>query len=121
MGSISLGQEWTKGAPVGAGKVICISTLVHASEMYMGHFLQFPLGHARGSSHGHSRGIRKAYPEKYYAEMMNDAYQQWLQLQAECGEMLYKLAITLLGTILDANSSATISQEDRAVTIWFEG
>ena len=53
--------------------------------------------------------------------MMNDAYQQWLQLQAECGEMLYKLAITLLGTILDANSSATISQEDRAVTIWFEG
>ena len=39
--------------------------------------------HTRGSSHGQTRGIRKAYYEYFYAEMMPDAYEQWQLLEKE--------------------------------------
>jgi len=51
---------------------------------------QFPLPHTRGSSHGQSRGIRKAYPEPFLTHMMEDAYEQWHQLEKETGVHLMK-------------------------------
>lgn len=52
--------------------------------------LQFPLPHSRGSSHGQSRGIRKAYPEPYLTKMMNDAYEQWHELEKINHENIFK-------------------------------
>ena len=51
---------------------------------------QFPLPHTRGSSHGQSRGIRKAYPEPFLTKMMADAYEQWHRLEEENGIQLMK-------------------------------
>jgi len=51
---------------------------------------QFPLPHSRGSSHGQSRGIRKAYPEPFLTQMMHDAYEQWHNLEEENGIQLMK-------------------------------
>ena len=50
---------------------------------------QFPLPHSRGSSHGHSRITRKAYPEPFYAQMMIEAYRIWAELERNSGEKLY--------------------------------
>lgn len=44
-------------------------------------FEQFSVGHNRGSSHGHSRIIRKAYPDAFYTGIMNEAYPMWHELQ----------------------------------------
>ncbi|XP_061460748.1 peroxisomal sarcosine oxidase [Rhineura floridana] len=49
---------------------------------------QFPLPHTRGSSHGHSRIIRSAYPEDHYTVMMADAFRLWEELEAESGTKL---------------------------------
>ncbi|MBX3117832.1 MAG: FAD-dependent oxidoreductase [Fimbriimonadaceae bacterium] len=44
-------------------------------------FEQFPVGHTKGSSHGKSRIIRKAYPDAFYTEIMQDGYPMWFELQ----------------------------------------
>ncbi|KAI4886517.1 hypothetical protein NFI96_024885 [Prochilodus magdalenae] len=44
---------------------------------------QFILPHSRGSSHGQTRIIRKAYPEDYYSHMMEESYALWAQLESE--------------------------------------
>jgi len=49
---------------------------------------QFPLGHARGSSHGRSRIVRRAYPDPFWTACMNEAYPMWAELEAESGERL---------------------------------
>uniref|UniRef100_A0A8C3SYI4 Peroxisomal sarcosine oxidase n=1 Tax=Chelydra serpentina TaxID=8475 RepID=A0A8C3SYI4_CHESE len=51
---------------------------------------QFPLPHSRGSSHGQSRIIRRAYPQEHYAQMMAESYRLWEQLGAEAGAPLYR-------------------------------
>ncbi|ELT87604.1 hypothetical protein CAPTEDRAFT_226581 [Capitella teleta] len=51
---------------------------------------QFPLPHSRGSSHGHSRIIRKAYSEDYYARMMVDAYCMWHDLEQQSSTSLIR-------------------------------
>jgi len=53
---------------------------------------QFTLPHSRGSSHGHSRITRKAYPEEFYARMMLEAYQTWADLEKSVGKKLYTQA-----------------------------
>jgi sarcosine oxidase len=51
---------------------------------------QFDIGHARGSSHGQSRMIRKAYFEHpSYVPLLERAYQLWAELGAERGRTLY--------------------------------
>ena len=44
-------------------------------------FSQFPLPHSRGSSHGQSRGIRRAYPDPFFSELMIDAYKEWHSIE----------------------------------------
>lgn len=56
--------------------------------------LQFLLPHTRGSSHGQTRIIRKAYEQDFYIPMMNQAYELWAQLEKEAGVKLYRWAET---------------------------
>lgn len=51
---------------------------------------QFILPHSRGSSHGQTRIIRKAYDEDFYASMMDESYELWAQLEREAGVKLYR-------------------------------
>jgi len=47
---------------------------------------QFPLVHDRGSSHGHTRVIRKAYYEHpAYVPLVRRAYERWHDLERRCG------------------------------------
>ena len=49
---------------------------------------QFPLGHARGSSHGPSRIFRLSYPDPDYVRLAERALPLWRQLEAAAGEEL---------------------------------
>lgn len=51
---------------------------------------QFVLPHSRGSSHGQTRIIRKAYEEDFYVHMMEESYQLWSQLEKEAKVKLYR-------------------------------
>jgi sarcosine oxidase/L-pipecolate oxidase len=46
---------------------------------------QFDFLHSLGSSHGHSRIIRRSYPEPHYAEMMVRAYDLWAAAEKAAG------------------------------------
>lgn len=50
---------------------------------------QFPLGHARGSSHGHTRIIRTAYYEHPdYIPLVRRAFALWRELESDTGHQL---------------------------------
>jgi sarcosine oxidase len=50
---------------------------------------QFPLGHDRGSSHGHTRIVRKAYYEHPdYVPLVQRAYERWYDLEQRVGRHL---------------------------------
>ncbi|TNN80789.1 Peroxisomal sarcosine oxidase [Liparis tanakae] len=51
---------------------------------------QFVLPHSRGSSHGQTRIIRKAYEQDFYTQMMEECYELWAQLEQEAGVKLYR-------------------------------
>ncbi|XP_033626998.1 peroxisomal sarcosine oxidase-like [Asterias rubens] len=51
---------------------------------------QFPLGHSRGSSHGHSRITRYAYVQKHFSEMMPECFRIWAQLERDSNTKLYR-------------------------------
>uniref|UniRef100_A0A3P9M3A3 Peroxisomal sarcosine oxidase n=1 Tax=Oryzias latipes TaxID=8090 RepID=A0A3P9M3A3_ORYLA len=51
---------------------------------------QFVLPHTRGSSHGQTRIIRKAYEEDFYIRMMEECYKLWSQMEKEAGVKLYR-------------------------------
>jgi sarcosine oxidase/L-pipecolate oxidase len=51
---------------------------------------QFSALHTRGSSHGQSRIIRRAYEQPYYVKMMNDAYALWNDFEKESGTTVYR-------------------------------
>jgi sarcosine oxidase len=51
---------------------------------------RFAPGHARGSSHGETRAIRKAYFEHPdYVPLLTRAYELWRELNAEAGQTLF--------------------------------
>lgn len=52
-------------------------------------FEQFELGHAMGSSHGRSRIVRKAYPDPFYTEIMQEGYGLWRELETASGQSLF--------------------------------
>ncbi|MEV6344193.1 N-methyl-L-tryptophan oxidase [Actinoplanes sp. NPDC051851] len=49
---------------------------------------RFPEGHTEGSSHGHIRMIRRAYPNPVWDELVDRAYLAWGELAAAAGEPL---------------------------------
>ncbi|XP_014662399.1 PREDICTED: peroxisomal sarcosine oxidase-like isoform X2 [Priapulus caudatus] len=67
---------------------------------------QFPLPHNRGSSHGASRMIRRAYEEDYFCEMMNEAYSDWQELEKETGTKIYmKTGLVMISENLNVTES----------------
>jgi sarcosine oxidase len=51
---------------------------------------RFDLGHDRGSSHGQTRVIRKAYYEHPdYVPLLCRAYERWYDLEQRCGQHLF--------------------------------
>ncbi|XP_013889206.1 peroxisomal sarcosine oxidase, partial [Austrofundulus limnaeus] len=57
---------------------------------------QFVLPHSRGSSHGQTRIIRKAYNQDFYVRMMEESYKLWAQLEEEAGVKLFRQTGLLL-------------------------
>ncbi|XP_023824667.1 peroxisomal sarcosine oxidase-like [Salvelinus sp. IW2-2015] len=51
---------------------------------------QFLLPHSRGSSHGQTRIIRKAYEHEFYTHMMEECYLLWAKLEAEANVTLFR-------------------------------
>jgi len=60
---------------------------------------QFHLGHDRGSSHGATRLIRKAYFEHPdYVPLLHDAYRLWRELEADARQRLFeRVGLLLIG------------------------
>jgi sarcosine oxidase len=46
----------------------------------------FQVGHARGSSHGSARIIRRAYADRFHAALTGEAWRDWGELEADSGE-----------------------------------
>ncbi|XP_074121665.1 peroxisomal sarcosine oxidase [Sminthopsis crassicaudata] len=90
---------------IGAGIQGCFTTYHFAKNKRKVLLLeQFFLPHSRGSSHGQSRIIRRAYPEDFYTKMMEECYQIWAQLEKESGTKLYRQAgLLMLGRKEDAD------------------
>jgi monomeric sarcosine oxidase len=98
-------------------------------------FEQFPLLHELGSSHGESRIVRKAYPDRFYTSLMAEAYPLWQDLETESGQkLLHEVGLAYFGhqdapnlqtvveglkdveephQILDASSVQTVSPQLR--------
>ncbi|XP_078680773.1 peroxisomal sarcosine oxidase-like isoform X1 [Branchiostoma floridae x Branchiostoma belcheri] len=74
---------------------------------------QFPLPHSRGSSHGASRIIRKAYVQQHYARMMNEAYPIWEQVERETGTQLY---MKTGGLMVGPRSSKQLTETERSLS-----
>ncbi|XP_078010919.1 peroxisomal sarcosine oxidase isoform X2 [Phascolarctos cinereus] len=69
---------------------------------------QFFLPHSRGSSHGHSRITRRAYPQDFYTKMMEECYEIWAQLENESGTKLYRqTGLLILGRKEEAEFRTT--------------
>lgn len=67
-------------------------------------FEQFALGHDRGSSHGASRIVRKAYPDAFYTEHMMRGYPMWAELDEKAGGgILYETGLLYFGSTDSAN------------------
>ncbi|GAA1607687.1 aminotransferase class V-fold PLP-dependent enzyme [Actinoplanes couchii] len=49
------------------------------------HLDRFPEGHTEGSSHGHTRMIRRAYPNPIWDDLVDRAYLAWSELSAAAG------------------------------------
>lgn len=69
---------------VGSATARVLSKRGHSVTLYE----QFPLGHDRGSSHGRSRIVRRAYPDVFFTSCMSEAYPLWADLEAETGQRL---------------------------------
>jgi sarcosine oxidase len=52
---------------------------------------QFELGHSRGSSHGQTRIVRLAYPEREWVMLAQEAMAGWRELERQSGRTLVEL------------------------------
>lgn len=73
---------------IGGSGSAALRSLAKAGHEVTG-YEQFTLGHALGSSHGHSRLIRHAYPDAFHTRLMARAYHLWDALEREQGDELF--------------------------------
>jgi len=73
---------------LGGSGVAALRFLVMAGHEVTG-YEQFHIGHEFGSSHGHSRIIRRSYPDAFHTGMMGQAYPLWFDLEQEQGSELF--------------------------------
>jgi sarcosine oxidase len=61
-------------------------------------FERHDLGHSRGSSHGASRIVRRAYPDPFYTACMAEGYPMWADLERESGrKLLHEVGLLYFG------------------------
>ena len=81
---------------------------------------QFEQGHAMGSSHGRARIVRKAYPDAFYTEIMQEGYPMWAELQIESGhEILHECGLMYFGP-MDARNVQTMIEGLSSLSVPFE-
>lgn len=73
---------------------------------------RFPLGHTYGSSHGDSRIIRKSYNEPHFAELMNNAYDLWHELEYNYNQ---KFIVTTGGLDFGPEGSTDMKNVERTL------
>ncbi|CAM1154090.1 Uncharacterised protein g11064 [Pycnogonum litorale] len=52
---------------------------------------QFPLKHSRGGSHGHSRITRRSNDHSVYADMMEESFSIWADIEQQTNTKIYML------------------------------
>lgn len=81
---------------------------------------QFELGHTMGSSHGRSRIVRKAYPDRFYTEIMQEGYPMWAELQTESGRaILHECGLMYFGAA-NARNVQTMIEGLTSLSVSFE-
>lgn len=99
-------------------KVAIVGAGIHGSSVALalarrGHkvtvYEQFALAHDRGSSHGTSRIVRRAYPDAFYTEIMQEAYPLWHELEESSGrKLLYECGLLYFGNRDDGNIQSVV-------------
>jgi sarcosine oxidase len=73
-------------------------------------FEQFELGHDMGSSHGNSRIVRRAYPDAFYTEIMQEGYPLWHELEKISGKkLLHECGLLYFGARGSENVTGVIA------------
>jgi len=92
-----------KVAVIGAGVHGACSARALALAGHEVHvYEQFDVGHSRGSSHGTSRIIRRAYADPYYAELMGEVFPLWEEFEQQLGEpLLHRCGLLIFGQSTD--------------------
>ncbi len=78
---------------------------------------QFELGHLRGASHDTSRILRRSYHTPGYVRLAGEAYDDWADLSAACGQEL----VTVTGGVDLFPPGAAIALEDYVTSLAAEG
>lgn len=97
-----------KVAIVGAGVMGCATAWAlreRGADVTL--FDQFEPGHVRGSSHGHTRIFRLAYPEQNWVELADEALIGWRVLERQAGRGLLELS-----GFVEICSSVEVSSRD---------
>ena len=97
---------------------------------------QFERSHARGSSHGSARIVRRAYADEFYVGLTGRAFEGWTELERRAGEPLLRMTggldhgpardIAALGRLLGEAGAeyqlvAPVDAEQRWPGMRFEG
>ena len=83
---------------------------------------QFEAGHDRGSSHGETRMIRRAYPSPVWSGLVDGAYEAWESLAARVGQRLLEPTGGLfvrapgLGSALDGPDCRVLTADEVAAS-----